>query len=105
MAHVATIVSCKTKAGKRDELFGLFRQHLAPRAEANSAQSLVVWLADQADANEFHLFEIYSDPAAMEENSKAEWFWAYIALAAPLLDGQPVMKIATPRWAKGAEIG
>ena len=105
MTHVATIVSGKTKAGKRDDLFRLFRQHLAPRAEANSAQSLVVWLADQADADTFHLFEIYSDPAAMEESSKAEWFWAYISVSAPLLDGQPVMKIATPRWAKGAEIG
>jgi quinol monooxygenase YgiN len=105
MGHVATIVSGTTKAGKRDELFALFKQHLAPRAETNPKQPVVVWLADQADANAFHLFEIYSDPAAMEENSKAEWFWAYISIAAPLLDGQPVMKLASPRWAKGVEIG
>jgi len=105
MADVATFISGQTKAGKRDELFRLFTEHLAPRAEANPKQPVVVWLADQTDANTFHLFEIYRDLAAMEDNAKAEWFWAYLSMAAPLLDGQPVMKIGSPRWAKGFEIG
>lgn len=97
---VATIVSGRAKPGKRDELFRLFEQHLASRAKANEAQQVVVWMADASDAEAFHLFEIYRDQAAMESNAKAEWFWAYMAQAGPLLDGQPTMKLATPRWTK-----
>ena len=100
---IATIVSGRTQPGKRDELLRLFEEHLAPRAQANPRQTTVVWMADSGDDDAFHLFEIYSDPAAMEENSKADWFWAYIAKTAPLLDGQPVMRLATPRWSKGVK--
>ena len=101
MASVATIVSGRTKPGKRDELYKLFEQHLAPRATKNDAQKVVVWMADNNDPQAFHLFEIYHDAAAMEANSKADWFWAYMSQAGPLLDGQPEMKLAAPRWTKG----
>jgi (4S)-4-hydroxy-5-phosphonooxypentane-2,3-dione isomerase len=100
MAKIATIVSGRAKPGKRDQLFQLFEEHLAPRASANDAQQVVVWLADEQDPQAFYLFEIYRDPAAMEANSKADWFWAYMSQAGPLLDGQPEMKLGTPRWSK-----
>ena len=99
---VATIVSGKAKPGKREELYRLFEQHLAPRAEKNDGQQVVVWMTDQRDADAFYLFEIYRDPGAMEANAKAEWFGAYMSQAGPLLDGQPEMTLATPRWTKGA---
>lgn len=105
MTHIATIVSGRTKPGKRERLLELFERHLGPRAQANAGQPVVIWLADIQDENSFHLFEIYSDSSAMEENSKADWFWAYMQQAAPLLDGQPSMRMASPRWAKGVGIG
>ena len=101
MAGVATIVSGRAKVGKRDELYKLFEQHLAPRAAKNDAQQVVVWMADQQDPQAFYLFEIYRVPAAIEANSQADWFWAYMSQAGPLLDGQPEMKLASPRWTKG----
>ena len=84
MAKVATILSGRAKPGKRDELFELFQEHLAPRATKNDAQQVVVWMADDADPNGFHLFEIYRDRTAMDANSKADWFWAYMSQAGPL---------------------
>jgi quinol monooxygenase YgiN len=99
-SKVATIVSVKTRPGKRDEVLKLFRQHLAPRATGNPAQEVVVWVADAADQDTFHLFEIYSDQAAMEKNAKADWFGAYMAQAGPLLAGMPEMRVGEPRWIK-----
>ena len=105
MGPIATIMSGRTQPGKREELLRLFQEHLAPRAESNARQTTVAWLADREDDDAFHIFEIYSDPAAMEANSKADWFWAYVEKAAPLLNGQPEMRTAVPRWVKGAQIG
>lgn len=101
MGNVATIPSARAKPGKREELYKLFQEQLAPRATENDAQEVVVWMADEADPNGFHLFEIYRDRTAMDANAKADWFWAYMSQAGPLLDGQPEMKLATPRWIKG----
>jgi quinol monooxygenase YgiN len=105
MTQIATLVSGRTQPGKREALLSLFETRLGPRAQANPRQPVVIWLADSEDGDAFHLIEIYTDPAAMEANSKADWFWAYVEEAAPLLNGQPTMRTATPRWAKGLKIG
>jgi quinol monooxygenase YgiN len=99
-SKVATIVTVKARPGKRDEVLALFKQHLAPRATANASQEVVAWVADAADPDAFHLFEIYSDRAAMEKNAQADWFGAYMAQAGPLLAGMPEMKTGEPRWVK-----
>lgn len=99
-SKVATIVSVKARPGKRDEVLALFEQHLAPRATANSAQQVVVWVADAADPDTFHLFEVYADRASMEKNAQADWFGAYMAQVGPLLAGMPEMKVGEPRWIK-----
>jgi len=102
MASIATIVTGRAKAGKRDELYRLFEQQLKPRAERNGAQQAVVWIADELDPQTFHLFEIYRDRESMDANARAEWFGAYMAQAGPLLDGQPQMRMGSVRWANSA---
>ena len=42
MDNVAMIITSTATPGKRDELYELYRQHLAPRAEENEAQQVVV---------------------------------------------------------------
>jgi len=91
----------RTMPGKREDLLRLFEEHLAPRAEQNQAQKLVVWAADDTDDDAFVLFEIYSDKTAADANAKAEWFAEYIAASGPLLAGPPTMTLGTPRWTKG----
>jgi quinol monooxygenase YgiN len=64
-------------------------------------QELVLWAADEHDADAFYLVEVYRDRPAMEENGRAPWFFEYLGVVGPLLDGQPEVMTATPTWAKG----
>jgi quinol monooxygenase YgiN len=95
------IIKSTAASGKRDELYQLYLDHLAPRAEANEDQEVVVWCADQQDPNSFVLFEIYGDAEALGANAGAEWFAAYMAEAMPLLAGEPEVVMAEPRWSTG----
>jgi quinol monooxygenase YgiN len=94
----------RARSGRREELLGLFEEHLAPRAERNRAQRLVVWSADDDDGDAFELFEIYDDPAAARANAAEPWFAAYLEAAMPLLDGPPAVSTGTPRWVKGVNL-
>ncbi len=104
MDKLALFVKTRTQPGQRDQLRAMFQKHLAPRAEANRAQEVVIWCDDEHDLNVFYLFEVYSDRKAFEENSQAAsqagWFAEYMKEAMPLLAGQPEVIFATPRWAK-----
>lgn len=101
MTKTAMIIKSKAAPGKRDELFDLYRAQLAPRAEANSAQEVVVWLADQQDDDVFYLFEIYGDAEAIGANAQSSWFADYMQAALPLLAAQPEVGMATPMWSTG----
>ena len=101
MGEVAMIITSTAAPGKREELYELYREHLAPRAEANEAQEVVVWCADQQDPDRFHLFEIYRDEAALGANAQADWFAEYLQAAMPLLAGEPTVAMAEPRWSTG----
>lgn len=101
MDELAMIISTTTKPGKRTEVEALYRELMAPRALQNEAQLIVVWCDDDQDEDRFHLFEIYSDPAAMGANASAPWFAEYMAKAGPLLASEPTVVMATPGWSKG----
>ncbi len=101
MDQVAMIIKTKAQPGKRDELFDLYAELLAPRAEENADQQVVVWCADQNDPDTFYLFELYRNIEAMGANAQASWFADYMAKAGPLLGGEPEVAMANPRWTKG----
>ena len=101
MGKVAIIVKSKAAPGKRDELYDLYQEHLAPRAEANPDQELVVWCADQHDPDAFVLFEMYANGEALGANAGADWFATYMAAAMPLLAAEPEVAMTEPRWSTG----
>ena len=101
MGELAMVVKSTTQDGKRDEVLSLYKKMLAPRAEENSDQEVVVWCADQHDPNVFYLFEIYSSGEAMGANASAPWFAEYMGAVGPLLAGEPEVGMATPMWSKG----
>jgi quinol monooxygenase YgiN len=101
VSKLAMIITTRTKPGQREEVRRLYELHLGPRAIANDAQELVVWCADHADPDVFHLFEIYRDGEAAQAASQAPWFWEYLGLVGPLLDGQPDVRTAEAVWSKG----
>ncbi len=98
--RLALFVKTRTMPGKRDQVRGLFQKHLAPKAEANPAQEIVIWCDDEHDPDVFHFFEIYNDRKAFEASSQAPWAAEYMKEVMPLLQGQPEVGFATPRWAK-----
>ena len=101
MGDLAMVITTRTQPGKRDEVERLYKEMLAPRAEDNASQEVVVWAADQHDPDVFYLFEIYSDGEAMGANASAPWFAEYMGAVGPLLAGEPTVGMATPRWSKG----
>ena len=101
MSQLAMVIKTKTQPGKRDEVRALYEEHLAPRAEANADQRLVVWCDDDQDPDAFVLMELYATREAFEANASAPWFGEYMAAAGPLLAAQPEIVMGTPRWSKG----
>lgn len=100
MGNLAMFIKSKAKAGKRDQIRELYEELMAPRAEENDSQEVVVWCIDQHDPDAFYLFEIYTDAAAMGDNAQAGWFADYMAKVGPLLAGEPEVAMATPTWSK-----
>lgn len=101
MGNLAMIIRTTAAPGKRDELYELYQQHLAPRAEANDDQEVVVWCADHQDPDVFVLFEIYRNADALGANAGAAWFGEYMTAAMPLLASEPEITMAEARWSTG----
>lgn len=101
MGTLAIVVKTTTQPGKRDEVHRLYREMMAPRAEENEAQEVVVWCADGNDADSFFLFEMYRDMEAMRANAGAEWFGEYMSAVAPMLAGESEVLMGTPLWSTG----
>ena len=94
-------IKTRTQPGKRDDVARLYQQHLAPRAEANEEQEVVVWCNDAHDQDVFYLFEIYTNQEAMGANAQAPWFADYMMAVGPLLAGEPEVAMAVPTWSTG----
>jgi quinol monooxygenase YgiN len=104
MPKLALVIRSRTQTGKRDEVYALYRQMMAPRAVNNEAQEVVVWCNDASDPDVFFLFEIYRDQEAFGANASAPWFGEYMAAAGPLLASEPEVTMAAPAWAVGVEV-
>ena len=101
MSDTMIIITGTTHPGMRDRVHEKFVEHLAARAEANPAQPVVVWAADDSDPDRFHLVEIYTDRAALEQNAQADWFGNYMTATFTLMASEPTVAMSSPRWTKG----
>jgi quinol monooxygenase YgiN len=101
MSKLALIITTRTKPGARDQVRKLYLEHLAPRAEANQAQEAVVLCFDGNDPHVLHLFEVYRDQDALHQAAQASWCAEYMGQAAPLLAGEPQVRMAIPVWETG----
>jgi quinol monooxygenase YgiN len=98
----AVVITIRTLPGKRGELRAVWEQHLAPRVLDSQAQQVYVVVEDSGDHDVLHLLEVYSDGAQMARNGAQPWFAQYMAAAAPLLAGPPVVASGLPVWVKPA---
>ena len=104
MEKLALVITSRTQPGKRDEVYALYQQMMAPRAADNEAQEVVVWCNVADDPDAFVLFEIYRDHGTFAANASAPWFGEYMASAGPLLASEPEVTMATPAWATGVDV-
>lgn len=101
MGELALFISSKAQPGKRDEVYELYQTMMAPKAEANDGQEVVVWCADQHDPDGFHLFEVYRDADTFGANAQSDFFQEFMQASGPLLAAEPTVAMSTPRWSKG----
>ncbi|MEM7339286.1 MAG: antibiotic biosynthesis monooxygenase [Actinomycetota bacterium] len=97
---MALIIKSTAQPGQRNAIFSHYQEQMAPRAEDNDAQEVVVWCADQHDPDVFYLFEVYRDAESFGANAQAPWFAQYMETVGPLLAGEPEVSMASPQWAK-----
>ena len=71
-----------------------FDEHVKAHVEANPKSN------DDTDPNAVHLFELYSDRAALEEVGGAPWLADYNAALEPVLAGKPELSFTSPAWSK-----
>ncbi|MEQ9812842.1 MAG: hypothetical protein RLO50_08665 [Azospirillaceae bacterium] len=100
MSKLALIIKTRTKPGRRDDVIGLWEEHLKHRAAANADQESYFLCLDNRDADVFILFEVYRNPATLAANAEAAWFQDYMNAVMPLLDGPPEVHQTTPFWEK-----
>lgn len=104
MDRTAILITLRTGPGLRGKLRSVWDKHLRARVETCDAQELYLVVEDQADPDVLHLVEMYNDPQQAQANAAAPWFADYLAAAAPLLGGPPVMATGVPVWAKGVPV-
>ncbi len=104
MGKLAMVITTTTQPGKRAEVHDLYRKVMAPRAELNAGQEVVVWCDHADDPDRFSLFEIYVDPETFAANAQAPWFAEYMAAVTPLLAAEPDVVMMSPAWAKGVSV-
>lgn len=100
MGKSALLITYRTKPGQRDVLHRAFDQHVKTHVAANPKVERFVMCNDDTDPNAVHLFELYSDRAALDEIGGASWLADYNAALEPVLDGDTELTFTSPTWFK-----
>jgi quinol monooxygenase YgiN len=101
MSPTALLISGRAKPGKRDALYALYLEQVAPHISATDAVRMVAWSADRDDEDAYHLFEIFSDEADTGSIVESDWFQNYARLAEELVAGFSALQRLETRWTKG----
>ena len=100
VSKTALLITYRTKPGQRDALHHAFDAHVRDHVAANPRVERFVKCDDDADPNTVHLFELYSDRAALDEVGGATWLADYNAALEPVLAGPPELAFTSPIWSK-----
>ena len=102
MPKVALFIKVTTQPGKREEVKQIWEKHVKPHSEGDKALDICCYCYALEDENTICLFELMSDPSALETTVQSDWFAEYQEQLKPLLAGPPEIIATTPIWAKGA---
>jgi quinol monooxygenase YgiN len=99
----AVLIKHKTLPGKRDEVFAVWKEHMAPAIAANPGHLSYFYCFDNSDPDSIHAFQQYASVEASQDFLKTDTYAAYLKNVEPLLSGPPHITALTPMWSKGAE--
>ena len=97
----AVLIKHKTQPGKREEVFKVWKKHMAPAVAANPGHVSYTYCFDANDPNVIHAFQQYESAEASQEFLRTESYAAYLKDVEPLLSGPPEVMALTPMWSKG----
>lgn len=100
MDKSALLITYRTKPGQRDALHRAFDQHVKAPVAANPKIECFFKCNDDSDPNAVHLFELYSNRAALDEIGNAAWLANYNTALEQVLDSAPELTFTGPTWFK-----
>jgi len=102
MNKTALFVRHQALPGKRDDVQRVWKKHVRPRVEANSAHEAYFFCYDDNDSNGICVFQLYSDTDAMQNFLKEAWYAEYLKEVSQFIASPPQLTPATLVWAKSA---
>ena len=96
----AILIHHKTLPGKRDEVFKVWTEHMAPAIAANPGHLAYFYCFDHGDPDSIVAFQQYASVEASREFLKTATYAAYLKAVEPLLSGPPKVTALTPLWSK-----
>lgn len=99
MSGYALIIQHKTKPGKRNDVHGVWREHMLPPIAANEGH-LAYFYCFGTDPDTILAFQHYSSQNAAQVFLKTPDYTRYLDKVTPLLEGEPIVTILDVQWSK-----
>jgi quinol monooxygenase YgiN len=100
VSKVAVIAKITARQGVRAELAAEF-QYALDQVESEPGTLQYILHTDDTDENLLWFYELYTDNAALQAHSSAEWFKVLGPKVVGLMGGAPEIIVVTPIGGKG----
>lgn len=102
MSETAVFIRHRALPGRRDDVMRVWDRYARAYVDGYRGQLAYFYCYDDSDPDTVLVFQLCTDRAAAEDFMKQPWFAAYQAETAALLAGASEIRMAAPRWVKGA---
>lgn len=102
MPTVGVFIEHRVRPGRRDDVFAVWKTHLAPAISTNPGHLDYFYGFADADADVLLVFQRYMNKEAASAFLQQPSYKAYLAEIEPLLQGPPVVRTASIKWAKSS---
>jgi quinol monooxygenase YgiN len=97
----AIFITHRAKPGRRDDVHGVWKEHLEPAIRENRDHLAYHYNFDATDADVIRVFQLYTSSDAAAAFLTTAAYASYLESVDPLLSGPPDVVIADHVWTKG----
>lgn len=101
MAGIGIFIEHRTKPGKRDEVYAVWKWHMASAISQNSGHRDYFYGFAEQDSDVLLVFQRYSSQDAAAAFLEHPAYLAYVSEVEHMLAGPPIVKSASIMWTKG----